>query len=81
MKPKDAAILCEHGKDFVSFNFWHTDSVRELDGLAEEKFRLFGITYYLFGPNLYSCHDEYLLRHDKDWRNQLRDIANRITNL
>lgn len=81
MEPKEVATVCESGQDFVSFNFWDTQSVEELDKLAEEKVRLFGISYYLFGSNLYSCQDQYLLRHNKDWKNQLRDVANRLSNI
>ena len=81
MKPVEVATLCESGKEFIPFNHWHTQSVHDLDKLADAKFKLLGITYYIFEQNLYSCHEECLLRHDKDWKNELCGVANKLLNL
>lgn len=70
----------KQGRNMIPFNFWCSRYVKVLDKKADRKFRLFGVSYYLFGKKLYSCEGEYL-GCITGWKKNFKFVYNHLQDL
>jgi len=70
----DSAI---EGRTRIAFNVWHTATFKAVEAATTKTFRLFGISYFLFGENLYSVEEGSLFRHT-GWEEDVRALLEKL---